>query len=193
MEKNKRITHFDAVVLGGSAGSLHVLMEILPKLKANAPFALVIVVHRTSSADSMLENLIALKTSMQVKEVEDKTPILPGSIYIAPANYHLLFEKNKTISLDISEKINFSRPSIDVSFQSLAEVYKNSLLGILLSGANADGTKGLLAIHKAGGTTIVQNPLEAEMPFMPQHALLQAHPDHTLNTLEISNFLLDLV
>lgn len=192
MEKDKVGNQFDIVIIGGSAGSLQVLMKILPQLKAASPYALVIVLHRKNTEDKTLEELIDLKSIMRVKEVEDKVAILPGCIYVAPSDYHLLFEKETIISLDASEKINYSRPSIDVSFESAAESYGPRVLGIVLSGANADGTKGLQAIKQAGGLTIVQNPTTAEMPFMPKSALVNANPDCVFTIDEIIAFLNNL-
>ncbi|MFZ0596420.1 MAG: chemotaxis protein CheB, partial [Flavobacterium sp.] len=152
MEEDKIISGCKVVIIGGSAGSLNALMQILPELPDLNGFAIVIVVHRKSTDDQTLEDLISLKSSIPFKIIEDKVPLVPGFVYVAPSNYHLLFEKNKTLSLDISEKINYSRPSIDVSFESAAEIYGNSLVGILLSGSNSDGTQGLKAIKAAGGT-----------------------------------------
>lgn len=193
MEKDKVVgNQFDIVIIGGSAGSLQVLMKILPQLKAASPYALVIVLHRKNTEDKTLEELIDLKSIMCVKEVEDKVAILPGYIYVAPSDYHLLFEKETIISLDASEKINYSRPSIDVSFESAAESYGPRVLGIVLSGANADGTKGLQAIKQAGGLTIVQNPTTAEMPFMPKSALVNSNPDCVFTIEEIIAFLNNL-
>ena len=117
--------------------------------------------------------------------MEDKTALVPGNIYVAPPDYHLLFEKDGLLALDTSEKVNYSRPSIDVSFESAASVYGSSLLAILLSGANADGTKGLTAVKSAGGKTAVQDPKTAEMPFMPEHALVHSRPDKILSLDEI--------
>ena len=189
MEKNKIISRCKSVVIGGSAGSLKVLLQILPYLEFVPTFSIVIILHRKNTEDSSLEELIAMKTFLPVKEVEDKTPLKPGFIYIAPPDYHLLFEKNGFLSLDVSEKINYSRPSIDVTFESAAVVFHSSLVGILLSGANADGTEGLKAIQKAGGTTIVQQPDTADMPFMPNHAVLNTTPDFILDIKEILNIL----
>ena len=185
MEKSNLISDFRVVIFGGSAGSLEVLLKILPKLKTPISFALVIVVHRKNSEDSTLEELIALKTTIPVREVEDKILLEPGSIYIAPSDYHLLFEKSNLLSLDTSEKVNYSRPSIDVAFESAAEVYGDLLTGILLSGANSDGTHGLNAIRQLGGITVVQNPETAEMPFMPQNAIASEKPDYIFNAEEI--------
>jgi two-component system chemotaxis response regulator CheB len=189
MEENKIINHYKAVIIGGSAGSLQALLQILPFIEDSISFALVIVVHRKSTDEQTLEDLIALRSKIKVKEVEDKVKLRTGFIYIAPSNYHLLFEKDETLSLDTSEKINYSRPSIDVSFESAAEIYGPDLIGILLSGSNSDGTVGLKAIQAAGGKIVIQNPLFADMPFMPNNAILHTTPDFVLSTEEILEFI----
>lgn len=188
MEKNRIISGCKLLIIGGSAGSLEVLMKLLPNLSIPS-FAIVLVLHRKSTEDATLEELIAIKTNIPVKEVEDKTPLLPGYMYVAPSDYHLLFEKNDVLSLDTSEKVNYSRPSIDVSFESAAEVYGKNLVGLLLSGANADGTEGLLAIKNAGGTTVVQNPETAQMSTMPQNAITYTAPDYILDVEHILKFI----
>ncbi|MFB9080821.1 chemotaxis protein CheB [Flavobacterium procerum] len=189
MEEDKIKLNYKVVIIGGSAGSLQALLQILPFMRRPISYAVVIVVHRKSSDEQTLEDLITLKSKVEVKEVEDKVRLLPGFIYIAPSNYHLLFEKDETLSLDTSEKINYSRPSIDVSFESAAEIYGSNLVGILLSGSNSDGTAGLQAIQKAGGTIIVQNPLSADMSFMPNNAIQHTNPDYILTTEEILEFI----
>lgn len=189
MEESKIMSNCKVVIIGGSAGSLNALMQILPEIPTLTNFAIVMVVHRKSTDDQTLEDLIALKSKVKVKLVEDKVPLLPGFIYIAPSNYHLLFEKNESLSLDTSEKVNYSRPSIDVSFESAAAIYGKALIGILLSGSNTDGTFGLKAIQSAGGTIVIQDPLSADMPFMPNNALLNTQPDFVLNTPEILQFI----
>ncbi|MHA3788410.1 chemotaxis protein CheB [Flavobacterium hauense] len=192
MEKDGVKQDCKVLIIGGSAGSLEVLMEMLPKLAFVPTFAIVLVLHRKSAEDSTLEELISYKTTIPVKDVEDKTPLLPGFIYIAPSDYHLLFEADNVLSLDTSEKINYSRPSIDVSFESAAEVYGAALAGILLSGANADGTEGLLAIKKAGGVIVVQVPETAQMPFMPMNALTNASPHYVLDVKGMIDFILQI-
>lgn len=192
MEENKITSDCKVIIFGGSAGSLLALMQILPQLPVIDFIVIVIIVHRKSTDEETLEELIKLKSVIEVKPVEDKVPLLPGFIYIAPSNYHLLFEKNNLLSLDTSEKINYSRPSIDVSFESAAEVYKNQLIGILLSGSNADGTQGLKAIQKEGGTIVVQDPESADMPFMPTNAIRNTTPDFVLNIQEIVKFILSI-
>ena len=189
MEKNE-VKSCELVLIGGSAGSLKVLMHILPLLVTIPTYALVIVLHRKNTEDATLEELIAAKTILPLKMVEDKTVLEPGFIYVAPPDYHLLFEKNNFLSLDISEKINHSRPSIDVSFESAAEIYKSSLTAILLSGSNTDGTLGLKRVKELGGKIIVQKPDSAEMPYMPQYAIQNASPKFIFDVNEILNFLI---
>jgi two-component system chemotaxis response regulator CheB len=161
----------DLLVIGGSAGSLSVVLKIMPLLKPHMNFATLIVFHRKQSEESALIEVLAGRTECNVKEADDKDDILPGCIYIAPADYHVLVEKNKTISLDYSEKINYSRPSIDVSFDSASEVYGKGAACLLLSGANADGVEGLLAAGNRGAYIMIQDPVTAEVPFMPQQAI----------------------
>ncbi|WP_188051245.1 chemotaxis protein CheB [Flavobacterium sp. GP15] len=190
MEKNKVAAYCKVLIIGGSAGSLHALMDILPNLPAIRSFALVIVLHRKHSDDVTLEELLKIKSKTPLKFIEDKMPFEPGFLYVVPSNYHLLFEKNGTLALDSSEKVNYSRPSIDVSFEAAAEIYSSNVIGILLSGSNADGTAGLQAIQKSGGTVVVQNPTSADMPFMPNNAIQNMTPDYILTTEEILKFIL---
>ncbi|OLY93536.1 two-component system, chemotaxis family, response regulator CheB [Cnuella takakiae] len=160
------------LVVGGSAGSLDPVLQIVGALPADTDAAIVIVVHRKAGSDSILSNLLAAKTSLPVKEVEDKDPVLTGHIFLAPPDYHLLFENRNYFALDASEKINYSRPSIDVTFESAAAAFGSTVVGVLLSGANADGAEGLAAIRNAGGLTLVQDPATAEVYYMPQQAIL---------------------
>ncbi len=177
------------VIIGGSAGSIDVLLKLLPELDHELPFAIVIVLHRKNTSDSYLQELLASRTNIKIKEVEDKDEICPGNIYIAPPDYHLLFEKENVFCLDDSEKINYSRPSIDVSFESAAEVYRKNLTGILLSGANADGTAGLNSIKENGGMIVAQKPGDAEVSFMPQQAISHTDIDLILNADQIAAFI----
>jgi two-component system chemotaxis response regulator CheB len=177
------------VIIGGSAGSLAVLFEIFPALQADLKPAIILVLHRKYSGDSSLSDLFSSKTTLPTKEIEDKDTILPGRIYLAPADYHLLIEKNRLFSLDVSEKINFSRPSLDVTFESAADAFGPSLVAILLSGSNNDGTAGLVAVKKAGGIVIAQKPETAQMPYMPQHAINNLAIDFILDAGEISAYI----
>ena len=171
MEKNKLKQFKGCIVIGGSAGSLKVILNTLPEIDPALLPPIIIVLHRKETASSSLEELMGSRTSLVVKEAEDKELIQSGTIYLAPADYHLLVEKDKTLSLDASEKINFSRPSIDATFQTAGEAFKENLLAILLSGANADGTEGLACIIRNGGKVAVQDPQTAQVAFMPAHAI----------------------
>jgi len=189
MEENRLNHACEFLLIGGSAGSLEVLFRLLPLLRADLAVPVALVLHRRNSGDSSLSELLGSKTVNPTHEVEDKEPITPGTIYLAPADYHLLIEHDRTFSLDYSEKINFSRPSIDVTFESAAEVYGPGLVAILLSGANEDGTSGLIAVKNAGGLAIMQNPDTAQMPFMPHYALTHLHIDHVFDTVQMASFI----
>lgn len=185
MEKNE-ITTSAVIVIGGSAGSLEVILDITNRLPLFATVTIIIVVHRKIDNDTILEDLVAHNTLYAVKEVEDKDAIIPGTIYIAPPDYHLLIENKNSFSLDSSEKVHFSRPSIDVTFESVAEMFTNRVMGILLSGANADGAAGLACIKEMGGLTLVQSPESAEMSIMPQQAINRNIVDRIVEPTQIS-------
>ena len=177
-------------VIGGSAGSLEVMLEFLPMVQEPC-CALVIVIHRRLGDDMLLEELLESRVPFAVCEVNDKTPLENGKAYIAPADYHLLFEKDGSLSLDISEKVLYSRPSIDVAFFSAAEAFESRTRGLLLSGANHDGAAGLSAIRKAGGVTAVQNLTEAIFPAMPKAALDMDSQHQILTVNEMADFVKD--
>lgn len=159
------------VVIGGSAGSLDVLLKIVPGLPVRSGASFMVVVHRKPDSDSALVEILSRRTAMEVKEIEDKEAIAPNALYIAPADYHTLLENRYTFALDVSEKIHHSRPSIDVTFTSAAEVFGEYSIGVLLSGANADGAEGLRQIKNAGGFVIVQEPSTADVGYMPEQAI----------------------
>ncbi|WBV57011.1 chemotaxis protein CheB [Chryseobacterium daecheongense] len=163
--------NIELVVIGGSAGSLEVILDMVKKLDHKISFPIILVVHRKSQSVSILPTLLQQFSSIEVTEIEDKTEINNNQIYIVPADYHLLFESKELVSLDSSEKMNYSRPSIDVTFKSAAEIYGKSLVGILLSGANADGVEGLQYIKKNHGRVWIQDPDTAEVNYMPRHAV----------------------
>lgn len=173
------------VVIGGSAGSLEVLLQLMSAMAPDFHHPIVLVLHRRATDDNLLENLFAAKCAFPVVSVEDKTPLRPGCLFIAPSDYHLLFERDATLSLDMSAKINFSRPSIDVSFESVADAWGAKVTAILLSGANSDGTRGLKAIQEKGGLAVVQDPATAAMPTMPQSAIEALSPDGVATPLQL--------
>ncbi|MBB2146176.1 chemotaxis protein CheB [Pedobacter sp. LMG 31464] len=178
-----------ALIIGGSAGSLDVLFKVLPALRIDIPFPIIIVLHRKQGTDSLLSGLLSSKTALIVKEIEEKENILSGTIYVVPSDYHLLIEKDLTFSLDYSEKVNYSRPSIDVTFQSAAEIYSDDLVCLLLSGSNADGVNGLITVKNYGGETAVQDPVTAQVEYMPAQAILRANVDRVLKIEEIADYI----
>lgn len=187
------VKQFELVVIGGSAGSFEVILQLVSELKTGFTIPILIVVHRKNDFENVMVDLLRSKTKLEVKEAEDKERIEPAIIYIAPSDYHLLIEKDKTLSLDASEKVNYSRPSIDVTFQCAAEVFRDKAACILLSGANADGAQGLKEAKKNGAFTIVQDPATAEVGFMPQQAINIMQVDLIANADQLAAWLNHLV
>ena len=161
----------EVLIIGGSAGSLHIILDMLNDLKDDLKFPIVIVVHRKAQSESLLPKLFQLHTNKKVLELEDKMTIYSNEIYVVPSDYHALFESKNMMSLDASEKINYSRPSIDVTFRSAAEIFKKNAVAILLSGANSDGVEGLAHIAKQKGKIWIQNPQTADVDYMPKYAM----------------------
>ncbi|MDB5202329.1 MAG: chemotaxis protein CheB [Ferruginibacter sp.] len=180
------------IIIGGSSGSLEATFAILSVLKPSFELPIVLILHRNNVADNGLVNLLSMKTHLQVKEADEKDQIEPGWLYIAPPDYHLLLETDGSISLDASEKVHYSRPSIDVSFETAAVAYGKDLYAILLSGANADGAQGLARIKENGGTVIVQDPKEAFVPYMPEKAMELITVDYVLDAANIAALLNEL-
>ncbi|HEY0176434.1 MAG TPA: chemotaxis protein CheB [Pedobacter sp.] len=179
----------DAMIIGGSAGSLDVLLKVLPLVNPGLSIPVVIVIHRKHGTDSLLPELLSGRTKLKVKEIDEKEKIVAGTIYIAPSDYHTLIEQDHSFSLDYSEKVNYSRPSIDVTFQAAAEVYREKLVCVLLSGSNADGVEGLKSVKSWGGVTVIQDPATAQVAYMPEQALLHARIDYTLRTEDMAEFI----
>ena len=175
----------DAIVIGGSSGALEALSALLPALPAACAVPIAVVIHLPPTSPSHLPEVLGARAPLPVREVEDKEPADPGVIYVAPPNHHLLVERGGTFALSDDQLLHFSRPAIDVLFVSAAGAYGGRLAGVLLSGANADGADGLVAIKRAGGLAIVQSPDDAETPVMPQAALARIQPDHLLPAREI--------
>jgi two-component system chemotaxis response regulator CheB len=161
----------EAVVAGASAGALDALSAILPALPNDYPVPVFVVVHLPPDKKSILADLLRAKCRVDVREAEDKEPIRAGTVYIAPPDYHLLVEADRRLSLSSEEPVFYSRPSIDVLFETAVDAYGAGLVGVVLTGANSDGARGLRAIADAGGLTLVQRPDLAYAPAMPQAAL----------------------
>lgn len=165
------------LIVGGSAGSLQVILSLLTVMGKDYPMPVLIVLHRTGGFASNLEEVLSGRTNLIIKEVEEKEFLRAGTAYLCPADYHVLLEQDRSFSLDYSERVNYSRPSIDVTFRSAADVYGVGLTALLLSGGNADGAEGMKYVKERGGFTIVQDPQTADVPYMPQQVLLRMTVD----------------
>jgi two-component system, chemotaxis family, protein-glutamate methylesterase/glutaminase len=182
----------EAVVIGASAGGLVALKVILPALSTSFPLAVAIVQHREERADGYFADCLTRICEIPVKEAEDKEPFRPGHIYLAPAGYHLLVEPDRSFSLSMDPRVNYARPSIDVLFESAAEAFGAALIGVVLTGANADGAAGLHAITERGGLAIVQNPENAVAGAMPRAALAATRAHHVAELEQIAPLLMNL-
>ena len=166
----------ELVAIGGSAGAIEVLRSVLSQLPRALGPAVVVVVHLPPDGPNLLHEILATPGGPPMKVAEDKEPVAPGTIYFAAPDYHLLIENGRTFALSLDERIHFSRPAIDVLFESAAAAYGDRMMGVVLSGANADGAAGLAVVAASGGMTVVQSPEHAEMSAMPT-AAFQAVPD----------------
>lgn len=192
MTNRKYKNNQKAIVIGGSAGSIPVLNKILGGLTESFSIPIIICIHRMKNVAEGMSEVFSSKSSIHISEPNDKDEIRPYHAYLAPSNYHLLIEKGRSFSLSTDIMINYSRPSIDLTLESAAVAYQTNLTGILLTGANKDGAKGLKAIRTHGGTTIVQDPLECAAPTMPLAALELKCVDFVMNTDQIISYLRNL-
>jgi two-component system chemotaxis response regulator CheB len=183
---------YELIVAGASLGGFNALATLLGALPENFPLPLAVVQHRSIDSDELLSILLRRTCQLPIAEVEDKQPILPGCVYIAPANYHLLVEKNH-FALSVDERVQFARPSIDVLFESAADAYRDKVVAILLSGSNEDGAHGIARVKARGGLAIVQDPASAESARMPAAAIAGTAVDHVLPLAGIAELVNDLV
>jgi two-component system chemotaxis response regulator CheB len=189
----KKQQQFAAVVIGSSAGGIKALSTVLESLPQSFPLPIIIVQHLHPNSNGYLVHILSAKCALTVKQAEEKEQIQGGVVYLAPPNYHLLLEEDRTFSLSLEERVNFSRPSIDVLFESAVYAYRHQLIGIILTGANSDGSLGLKKIKQIGGYAIVQDPDTAEAEAMPRSAIKVTSVDKILPLEEIGDFLLHLV
>jgi two-component system chemotaxis response regulator CheB len=183
---------FKAVVIGGSAGSFPLVVDILAGLPKNFPLPVLLCLHRLKHIRHGFVEALNIKSNIQVIEPEDKESIKPGKAYLAPSNYHMFVEIGNTCALSTEDMVKFSRPSIDLTFDTASYVYRNYMIGIMLSGANTDGAEGFQKAHQRGAFTIVQNPEEATIKTMPEGALKLVKPDLVLDIADIVKFLQQL-
>ncbi len=189
ISKGRRKAIYECIVIGVSAGGVETLTLLLPRLPEDFSIPVIVVQHVSKEQTGYVLTLDK-KCNIKVKEVSEKEKIEPGTAYLAPANYHLLIEENRTFVLDSDEKVNFSRPSIDVLFESAAEVYREKLVGIILTGSNSDGAQGIRMIKSLGGVTIAQNPESAKYKEMPQSGIDTGMVDHIMDLEQIYDFLI---
>ena len=183
--------HYEAIVIGVSSGGLNALKFIFTALPADFSIPIVIVQHVGPRSDNQWIKLLNVKSNLTLKEADEKERIETGNVYIAPPNYHLMIERDRTFSLTIDERVNFARPAIDVLFESAAEVFTSKLIGVILTGSSADGTAGLKKIKEYGGLTMAQDPKTAESAFMPASAIT-IHPDYILSLKNIVELLIKI-
>jgi two-component system chemotaxis response regulator CheB len=184
--------HYEAIVIGVSSGGMNAMKIMFSLLPENFGLPIIIVQHIGSRSENLWIKFLNDKSNLEIKEADEKEKIKKGKVYIAPANYHLMIERNKTFSLTTDEKVNFARPSIDVLFESAAEAYQNKLIGIVLTGSNNDGTNGIKRIKDYGGLTIVQDPDTAESYFMPASVIASFLPDYVLPLEDIIKLLIKI-
>lgn len=164
----------EVIVIGASAGGVEALAVLLAALPAAAQVPVLVVLHQPRQRPSLAVDIFTSRCRVPIREAEDKEPVMPGTVYFAPPDYHLLIDRDDRgmqLALSTDAPILFSRPSVDALFESAADACGSRLVGVILTGANQDGAAGLAAIGRAGGRTIVQDPVSAAMPLMPQAAI----------------------
>lgn len=186
------MSRFDAIIIGGSAGSFQVIADILNGLPSDFNLPVILCFHRLRTERNGFVEALRPRSVLPIIEPLDKTKIVGGIVYLAPANYHLYIEKDRHIVLSVEEPENNSRPSIDLSFYSASLTFKNKLLAILLSGANSDGTRGILSVKEQGGYVIIQDPAEAEASIMPKAAINATKTVEIKKSHEIVSFLAEI-
>ena len=189
----QRKSPYKAIVIGSSAGGINALTKVLSVLPADFPLPIVIVQHLHPESGHHLPYILGTKSALKIKQADEKEKIEKGWVYLAPPNYHLLVEEDFTFSLSLESPVNYSRPSIDVLFESAIYAYRQHLIGIILTGANHDGSLGLKKIKEIGGFTIVQDPKTAEADAMPKAAIEATMIDKILPLQDIGLYLLQLV
>jgi two-component system chemotaxis response regulator CheB len=183
---------YKAIVIGGSAGSFQVVTRILSSLPRNLNVPVLLSMHRLKHVRSGFLEALSLKSNLPIIEPDDKEQIKPGRAYLAPANYHMYIEMGNRIALSTEEPVHHSRPSIDLSFVTAAQTYRDKLIGIILSGANSDGAYGLQKVKEYNGITIVQDPNECQVKAMTEAAIKLTKVDYIFNTDQMIKFLLKI-
>jgi len=176
------------LVVGASMGGLHALQVLLSGLPETFPLTVAVVQHRHRTSDNSLGSLLQKSSKLPVSDAEDKEEILAGHVYLAPPDYHLMVNGNR-FALSVEDPVNYSRPSIDVLFETAADTYGERLIGVIMTGANRDGACGLRRVQERGGLALVQDPKDAEAPAMPEAAIQEANVDRILPLAKIAPFI----
>lgn len=192
MDRSHIHNRYKAIVIGGSAGSFQGITRILSSIPQDFSLPIIMCLHRLKHVRNGFTEALSIKSIKPVTEPTDKENIKKGNVYLAPANYHLSVELGNSFSLSTEEMVNSSRPAIDITMETAAYVYKDKLIGILLSGANRDGAMGMKKIKDRGGLTIVQEPAECMIETMPAAAIQATEIDYKMKVDEISAFLKEL-
>jgi two-component system chemotaxis response regulator CheB len=187
-----RTGKYQAIVIGTSAGGLFALSNILTILPPDYPIPVIIAQHRSKDQPHLLEEVLQSKCRIRIKQADEKEKVESAFVYIAPPDYHLLIEEDRTFSLSCDPPVNHSRPSIDVLFETAALAFGKTLIGIILTGANGDGARGIATIKKMGGITIAQDPADAQFPVMPEAAIATNQIVYIRTLEEIGSFLLKI-
>jgi two-component system chemotaxis response regulator CheB len=182
---------YSVVAIGTSWGGLAALTRLLGGLPADFAIPVVVVQHRSNDSERLLSQLLQDATDLRVCEIEDKDELASGTVHLAPANYHVLIEEGY-LSLTVEEPVRFSRPSIDVMLASAADTYRSAAIGVVLTGANEDGARGLAHIVKRGGHALVQDPKTAEIPIMPEAAIRAVPTAEVLPLNKVASRLIEL-
>jgi two-component system chemotaxis response regulator CheB len=187
-----RLRRFEAVVAGVSSGGVEALKVLLRGLPRQFPLPVLIVAHISPEADNGLALLLDDLSAIRVKEADELEAVEAGTVYIAPPNYHLQVERDATLSLSVDAPVRFARPSVDVLFDSAASAFGPALIGVVMTGAGADGSAGLKRIKESGGVAVVQDPDDAEVDSMPRSAIDAVTPDYVVPLAQLAPLLLKL-
>ena len=183
---------YEAIVIGVSSGGMNAMKVMFSLLPMGFNTPIIIVQHLGAHSDNQLIKLLNDKSNLSIKEADEKEKIENGKVYIAPPNYHLMIERDKTFSLSVDEPVYYARPSIDILFESAAEAYRDKLIGVILTGSNSDGTVGFKKINEYEGLTIAQDPKTAESAYMPASAIAAIKPDYILSLEDIIKLLIKI-
>ncbi|MBT2295924.1 chemotaxis protein CheB [Pseudomonas fluorescens] len=186
---NRSRSSIEAIVVGASAGGVEALLKVFGQLPKGFGLPILVVLHLPDERDSQMAHVFNHRLAVPVQEARDKQDIEPGTLYVAAPGYHLSVEADRSLSLSLEAPVHHSRPSIDVLFESAADVFGPNLLAVVLTGANNDGARGLAKVRELGGITVIQDPAEAQVSTMPEAALALQEPDHLLTLQGIGQLL----